>query len=465
MSKNFDDFKKSYLNNEIPNSIDDNINNILNNLPNKRRKDNSWIKKVASIILVLGGTVIFLFLSSEKVSASLQSLFKSFQSSGSFRDINENNEEYSEELNYEVENNGYKMKINDVIFTQKGLIYTYTLDKGFFGAEDIRQIEKMISISLVNGVPINKLMINNKEVTAKSITGYSKIDEDSGNIIGYQNILLDELNEDDKIQLQINEIGDIKGNWNLNFEVNLKVKAKDIFVLEEKIEKKWEEGSITVEELISTPMFTYVVYTLENNTSDLNLKATIVNENGRDMNSYQSYNEKREELSANKVRISNFLEQDKNGVKEISFIPTIYPEVKKSGGNFKPQVFIPLNTKTPLVIDQEELGKVIINSIEEKENKIFINCDVDGINKDTLINNLFIATKTSEEALNNPNIISNFNPIWMDSESYDKLNNLNEINNITISFTKEDNESYVFGYDSSLQRIKLIKDLSIKIEL
>lgn len=459
MSKNIDDLKKNYLEAEILESTNENIDNILMNLPKENSQRHSLLKNVASIILVLGISTILLFMGSDSVRASIKSLFGSL---GFSSVINEKSENYSEVVGNTIDYKGYKVKINEVIFTQNGLIYTFSLDKSFKGNyEDSKILEKIALTEFYNGIPIQKVKINGNEVTPEKLTGYCKVDDTGENIIGYQIIMLDELNENDKIE--------IIGEFNLEFNANIKLNEEDVFVLKDKISKKNEEAAIEIENIVSTPMFTYVAYTLEINENikdDYNLKSMIVNENSRDMNYFQSSDETIEEISPNKVRISTFLPQYKESVRELKFIPTIGIEPKKFVKGYEEYVFEDLNIELPLEIRFKDWGIVKINSIEEKENKIFVNCDVDGINKDRLLNNIWIAPKSSEEKLKDTNVILNFNPVWSDLETYNNLKNFDDINNITLGFTKElDGEEYSLGYNTSFDRINVLSDLIIEVKI
>lgn len=466
MSRNFEELKNNYNNTTIPEDMDNKINETLKSLP-KKQGNRVGIKKAASIALIITTSLAVFALSFEEVRASIKSIFNVFQESGSYRELNSEGLEYSESTKNTTENNGLKINIDEVVYTPNGITYAFSLDKDFFKGDNEDDIEKKLSYYFGKGLPVDKVLINNNEVTPKLISGYTRLDNIGDKIIGFQNIVLENLQDKDSILLKLKTMGEGKKPWEINLTTNMKIANENIFKLESPIEKRNEKGAIAIEECISTPMFTYVVYTLEKGDEyvDLyNLTADITNENNRDMNRDQSNCEIREELGNNKVRIRNLLENYNSKVEKIDFTPMLSKNSKKSSNGSSNYEFIPLNTQVPFTLDLGGLGILRINSIEEKNNKVYINCDVTGTNKDRLLNSISIADKKTEKALKDPNIIGGFNPNYMDKESYENLNNLSVIENITISFDKEKGIDYSLIYSKSKESIYM-NDIEIQLNL
>ena len=464
MSRLFDDIKNDYLRQEIPENIDMNIDNLLDNLPNSNKKH--FRKKyihAASIVIIFSASFILLSLSYKPIRASLISLFKQL---GVSTIITDNSNKYSEETNIIIEADNKYITINEVIYSPTDLTFTYTLDPAFFGENlNINTIEKLLSVDLANGLEVSKFYLNNKTITPLEVTGTCKLSDNGDKIIGYMNIIVDSITDGDTISLDINNFGVSSEKITINLKVNMKISNNDIFELKEPIVKQNENATISVEKLIRTPLITYVIYTLELNESlkdNSILDAEIVNEFGRNLYNNTGFDEKREFISSTKVRISRYLINSPEGVNEINIIPTLINSSNKAYS----EVFIDLNTQFPYTIDLSPWGSVEINSINQTDNKIFIDCTVDGINKDKLINNINIAPSNMKEKLQDPNLVLNFNPIWMDSESISRFNNLNDINNTTISFdiTGLEEELSIF-YNKDLSQVNILNDLAIKVKI
>ena len=470
-NNNIENFKEVYLSEEIPENIDKNIDDLLNNLPKQKVKRNNKRKvKVASIACAIFISMFILVINFESASAALMefdiiknTITAIAEKMGFSRAMTEGSEEHSENLDYIIEVNGDKININEVIFTPQSLTFTYVVSaEEYLGVTDIEKIEKMISLPEYQLMNVKKALINGEEVNIKKAVGYSAIDQDSRNIIGYQTILLENLKQGDKIKVATD-------SFEVEFTANINVTEEEVFSLKEPMIQSDDDYSIVVEELIQNPIFTYIVYTLELSeelNDDYNLFVDIVNENNRDMDKYQSYEGVREELSPNKVRISDFLINQRGGVEEIKIIPKLALNPKKDEYYKRKGVFVALDKiELPYIVDFGDLGQVIINSLEEVEDKVIINCDAEGVNKDTLLMNINIAPSKAEEILNDPNIVSNFNPIWMDSESYKALENLDEINNFILSFTKNNtDEEYSLYYNSGVKDVVLKDELCIKVK-
>lgn len=463
MSKLFNDMKKEYLNEKIPNDINNNISNLLNNLPTNKNKvfRNRYIK-AASIVLIFSVSIFLLSLSYQPIRASMISLFKQFKNSNIVID---NINKYSEETNEIIEVNNKYITINEIIYSPKDITFTYTVDPSFFG-ENINSniIEKLLSMDLYYGLPINKFSLNNKDIIPIEVNGTSKLSENGDKIIGYQNIIFDDIKDGDNISIDINNLGLSTEKATVNLKVDMKMTNNDIFVLKDPIVKQNERATVSVEKFIRTPLITYIVYTLElkEDLKDTNtLNAYIVNEFGRDLYGNTGYDEKREDISPTKVRISRYLRNTAEGINEINIIPTIKKNSKESS-----KMFIDINTPLPYIIDLLPFGTVKINSVNKTENKLSLDCTVDGINKDILIGNINIAPTIMEEKLQNPDLLLNFNPLWMDSESYERINNLDDINNISISFdtTGLEEPLSIFYYKSLLQE-EILNDVSIKVKV
>lgn len=464
MSKIFDDIKKNYLSQEIPSNINKNIDNLLNNLPksNKKQFSKKYIQ-VASIVIILSASFFLLTINYKPIKASLISLLKQLNISTI---VTDNSNEYIEETNTVIEVDNKYITINEVIYSSTDLTFTYTLDTAFFDENtNSNTIEKLLSVELENGLEVNKISINNKTITPIELSGTCKLSESGDKIIGYQNIIVDSINDGDTISIDINNFGLSSEKITINLKVNMKMTNNNIFKLKEPIVKQNENAAISVEKVVRTPVITYVVYTLELNESlkdNSILDADIVNEFGRNLYNNSGFDEKREFISPTKVKISRYLINSSEGINEINIIPTLKNSSKQTGS----EVFIDLNTILPYTIDLEPLGSITINSINQTNNKIFIDCNVNGINKDTLINNINIAPSSMKEKLQNPNLVLNFNPIWMDSESIDRFNNLNDINNTTISFdTSGVEEELSIFYNKDLSQVDVLNDLSIKIKV
>ncbi|MBE6052934.1 MAG: DUF4179 domain-containing protein [Clostridium sartagoforme] len=463
MSKIFDDIKNDYLNQEIPSSINKNIDNLLNNLPKSNKKQiNKKYLKVASIVIIFSASVFLLSVNYKPIKASLISLFKQLNISTI---VTDKSNEYIEEINNVIEIDNKFITVNEVIYSSKDVTFTYTIDTAFLGENsNSNTIQKLLSVDLANGLEVNKFYINNKAITPIEVSGACKLSESEDKIIGYQNIIVDSINDGDTISIDVNNFGLSSEKITINLKVNMKMTNSDIFELKDPIVKQNENAAISVEKVLRTPLITYVEYTLELNEALMDkryLDADIVNEFGRSLYKNSGFDEKREFISKTKVKISRYLINSSEGINEINIIPML----KNSSTKAVSEVFIGLDTILPYTIDLEPIGSIIINSINQTNNSIVIDCNVNGINKDILINNINIAPSSMKEKLQNPNLVFNFNPIWMESESVARFDNLNDINNTTISFdtTGVEEELSIF-YNKDLSKTDVLNDLIIKIK-
>lgn len=456
MSKNNNDMnnlKAQYLKTEVPKNINKNIDDLLNNLPKgnkiKINKSRPRIAVIAALILLL----ITVTLSFEPVRAAILSVLRQFD----FK------VETYEEINKTVVSGDDRIEINEAIFTEHGLIFTFTLDKeAFNNSDDTDAIYKEISIDLYNGLDISSININGSRVDIKDVDGACMINEATEKIIGYQRILFNDLKNGDKLQVKAKKKS-MEDYFIIDFDVNINEEANQSFVLKDKIVKSDENGAIVVEELLVTPTVTYIVYTIEiaeELKGSYRLGVDFVNEYGRSMYRASSMADKEEIISDTKIRYKKYLFNSESGVEEINIIPWVTENRKGIGNN---GVFVDLNIEKPYVINYGSFGTVTVNSVEETTDKILLNCDLKGINIDFLLNNINIAPSKSEEILNNTDIISNFNPIW--TESYNEFQNLEKIDNYTLIFNKyEDIDEYSIFY-REINNIDILDDLVIKINI
>jgi hypothetical protein len=109
-----------------------------------------------------------------------------------------------------------------------------------------------------------------------------------------------------------------------------------------------------------------------------------------------------------------------------------------------------------------KLGK--INSVKETENKITVYCSIEG-KYSQLILNLIGVTPTANIG-DDPSIL-NFNPIYYNLATSERIKKADSLENVTLEFDKDTTYkgNYMLVFQKYLQDIKIYDDLEIVVPI
>ena len=122
--------------------------------------------------------------------------------------------------------------------------------------------------------------------------------------------------------------------------------------------------------------------------------------------------------------------------------------------------FIKGNGQLPKVIDLGEIGKVSINSFNKSEGKITINCSSDSPFADVMVNSIMLIEEPKKYQ---GGVFDNFNGIWFNRDTFDKLKDLEDIKNIDLVYDCDINKYYEIIIPKALAAYKFMDELKIEI--
>lgn len=450
MEKYLKSQKSEYDNTKISTEADGKIKMTLENLP-EPKKTKRFNIAAAVIIFVCIGTLFSTTVFQAKAESIIKSVFGYFIKDNK---LNDNYDKYAEAVNKTAINNGVEVTIDNIVSDSVGVTIGYSLktDKAIKGAD----------------LGITKLLINGKEVSFESATSYYK-EISSGQYVGYEAFKVKDLPKNFKLEVDINSIGDISGQWNFRLDTSKAEIDKNTFVTTSSFQKVSNNGILNISKIISTPLNTYVELTYKSNNpikSDDKIPYSTVflmDENNRMVNIEDVKGTIVDEYT---YKTEFYIKEYKGQLNKLTIIPYKAPEINKEPRRLEDDNEIySLKTKTPFTINVGDMGAIKVNSIIETKDKVTLNCSIKSIYGDWLINALGLGYDIK---LNEEPAINNFNPIGFNKNTMDKIKTLTDFNNVVLEFDKEPTlkeDRYVLVFQKYIKGIKIYPELKITVPI
>ena len=346
---------------------------------------------------------------------------------------------YSQLVNKSVTNNGIKITINEVLADNSKLIIGYTIKSD-------KKIENLQSYSLSRFLKINgKSFASGGSAIGNYVDDYNF--EESEEI----HTTLPQDSDKFNVDLNITEIGNVKGKWDFGFSMSNTELSRSSTVFKPNKQLEFPSNTMNIEKVVFSPIDTAIF--ISGRYKDEAAVSNSLSELG--LNSFLVYDDKGVELmtkGGQSTSDSNPLlfnaELDFNNLKSIpkylTVIPYSYSEVSSSD---KSKI---IDGTFPIVLSQGNFGKIIINEINTKNNETIIKYTAEGKAPAFQASKIFIKDATGEK---------------VGFETTIARENGEKPNEFTIGFKKLDpNKKYSIGTED-LSNYELREDLKFNIEL
>lgn len=448
MNNNFGEYKNVYENVNISNEADLRIRMTLENLPKRRKK---YVFNIAAAVIIFICACSFLIIPTLQVKA--YSIFRTvFGYFVKENNLNSNYDKYAEVINKTVDNNGIKITINSVLSDSLGVTLGYTL-----------KTEKSIKGAYLD---ITKVFVNGKGVRFINNSGYYK-EINNGEYAGYQFLKIKDLPEKFKLEIQVSSIENIEGKWDFKLNTSSAEADRNTLFSNSNFEKVSGNGTLKISKVVSTPLSTYTELTYKSKEPIINKdkipypSMIFMDENNRIVNIEDVENTIIDQYT---YKTEFYIKE--GSVAKLTIIPYKAPEISKEPRKLTDDnEFYNLRSKTPFIINAGDLGSITINSINETNEKVTLNCSTDSIYGDWIINSLGLGYDIN---LNMEPGISNFNPIYYNKKTMDHLKTLANFHNVLLEFDKEpglDKSKYTLVFEKYIKNIKIYPELKITVPL
>lgn len=390
----------------------------------------------------------------------------------SFNDKNGEYQKYSQAVNNSVIDKGITLTINEVLCDNNQLIMAYTI-KSDGNIKDVIK-EKMDK----NYRPFflgHYLKINGKDGFGNGGDGGKYVDDHT--YVGSCEINVSDKNlpETINIDLNIKDIGGVKGNWKLSFSYSKKEILKETKVFKPNMSVNFPEAIINIKKVTFTPINTSIYFTgkyTNKDYKDLGKRAEAFGEEHfageMKYSHWFIYDDKGTEIQWTEFLTTaekNSLFSDFRGelkcvrLKNIPKYLTIIPySLPKLNNNYKmKEECKTINGQYPLEISQGKIGKTIIKEIELKEDRIIVRYNVEGLAPLTQASSLFIKDTENNyvEYKNKSDLINVGN----------RRKDENKPNEYIVEFEPLDkNKKYIIG-TRNFDDFDIREDLKFKINL
>lgn len=288
--------------------------------------------------------------------------------------INGEYDKFAQAVSQTVNDNGISLTINEALCDDSQLVISYTLKS----EKNIKELCENLNV-LYLGDRIN--LNGNNEF----LSGSTRLDYVDDNTC----IAVCEMDVEDKkipnkfdVELNINKIFNVKGNWNFKFNVSKDDLLKKTFTVKPNVKVKFPECSIVVDKVMINPVNTTIM--IKGNYNNINKDDVrgkifdydnwfVIDDKGFELNS-KGWGGGTTAKLFNKYDFN--YKYDFEGLKEIPEYLTVIPyKLKKIQTNQTKKI---MDNNCPIELEQGNIGKLIINEIITAENKTTIKYTADG---------------------------------------------------------------------------------------
>lgn len=446
------------------------------NLINQVKDKNSTKKfkyKTASVVLIAILAICFSMpVLVEKIPVLkyiVQSLAFNGENHGAY-------EKYSKLANKSVTDNGITLSINEVLCDNNEVVIGYTIKSEGNIKDIIKTGKELIELQGKNSnyVPFNlgiSLRVNGKLAGGGTNGGGKYLDDHS--YIQSEAILIGDKNLPSvfNADLNVKDIGGVKGNWNFKFSVSKDQILKNTTVFKTNTTVKFPYATINVEKVSFTPLNTSIRVTSKFNKEYINsnkleeeggdFKWFVFDDKGNEITEKNGLGGKiNNESDGNFWYESNF-QNLKYVPKYLTVIPyrinyntNDYKKYKSPGGSVSiPNLYENIDGVYPIVLTQGKMGKLIIKSITTEQDKTVVKYTVEGKAPFYQAKSLYIMSENDE-------VVESKNNNLDTAERYD-----NNPNDYIMEFASLDkNKKYKIG-TSDLGATEIRNDLKFRIDL
>lgn len=315
-------------------------------------------------------------------------------------------EKYSNSINKSVTDKGITLTINEVVCDDTELMIAYTIKTQDNIKKIVKEVKEATGIYFSLGQYIK---IDGKEPSGGSSSDGKYLD--SNTYINSDSIDIGDMNLKNKfnVNLNVNNIYGVKGNWNLKFSLSKDEISKHINVFKPNKKVNFNDALVNVEKVSFTPINTTI--TVTGNYKDKSQEAAKKRQEAfkREMSTGQNLYEYDEwfvfDDKGNEITLKGSTGdggQNPTSSKDFTYslnfvslkhIPkylTVIPckrnfdreEYKKykstDGSIYIPPVYKNINGVYPIELSQGSMGKLIIKEIKTKKDKTVVKYKVEG---------------------------------------------------------------------------------------
>lgn len=305
--------------------------------------------------------------------------------------VYEENSKYSEVINKSIKDNGVTFTLNDIIADDSKMILSYT-------------IKSDKKIKDLHGVGLGRFLeINNKYFSSSGSSVGQYIDNNT--YVGREELSISpfQIPKKCKINLNIDEIGDVKGKWNLAFTTSKDEIYKESVTFKPNTKVDFPQSTVNVNKVTVSPMGTYI--SVNGNYKDESFKNPF-NVGVFDYFYWIVYDDKGEQIVSKSMGGGNIdmnkatfeSQMQYNRLNHIPKYLTVVPckinpykgsvigsykngkkitKINKEGYEFK-EVSSIIDGAYPKELSQGKMGKVVVNNIKVEDDKTIVNFTVKG---------------------------------------------------------------------------------------
>lgn len=437
----FDKLLRDEINEEVvslPENIINSIDRTFKNLPERKRKKN--IKGIiAASIAVAVATGLFTM--NPTLAKDIPILNSVFEKLNQVFNMGENYVKYSENINISKIHKGIEVTVNEVVTDNSSITISYIIKSD-------KKFEEKVKYPHIK---IGNFKINDRKYGSGMSQRGEFIDEKTYIVYQSFHFMEDEnIPESFKLDLEISEIGDIKGSWDFKFDVSgvgKENRAKEYNTFTPLKSVNLSNEDIVIEKISLTPINT--------NISIRGVYKNLSNNKGED-NEWFLFDDSNMQIQSKSVGGSS---SGENFERELIFDP-----VKKIPKKLKvvPYKYINLedttrtvvsekiNSKYPIELSQGKIGKLTIDKIEFLKEKTLVHYKVEGTAPLYQYSNIFFIDDKGNE-------------IWGE---FDKMKRVNEASyNFICEFEPLDkNKVYNIGTLNFDEVIEIYEGFDIELE-
>lgn len=305
--------------------------------------------------------------------------------------VYEENSKYSEVINKSIEDNGVTFTLNDIIADDSKIILSYTIKSD-------KKVKDLESFGLGRFLEINdQYFASTGGSVGQYIDDYTYVGKEELSISPFQ------IPKKCKINLDINQIGDVNGKWNLAFTTSKDEIYKESVTFKPNTKVDFPQSTVNVNKVTFSPMGTYI--SVNGNYKDESVKKPfdvgvfdyfywmIYDDNGEQIVSRSIGGGT---IDMNKPTFQSQMEY--NRVNHIPKYLTVVPckvnpykgsvmgsykdgkevtKVNKEGYEFK-EVSSIIDGAYPKELSQGKIGKIVVNNIKVEDDKTIVNFTAKG---------------------------------------------------------------------------------------
>lgn len=338
----------------------------------KIKRKNSRVLKVAAMIALIIGVSSFTPIKTLNVSAAIKSAFSYFQekTDSMFKGDKEVIEKFNKNIGVSDYNNGIKVTLNNILIDDNYILGYYTIysDKKIEYSE--RKDENKVFGNFF-ATPWIKYKADNKDLIIsdnRECEGYFK-GENQFNFVVRENISENKLPSKFKLDIKIQEIFGVKGEWNLKTSIDKSDIEKETRVKSYKvgIKGKLDFGNnleeVEIEKVVLSPLGSQLVMkNVDKFNPEIKGDFLLIDDKGNYLDI----------LNDNSLNSYEFLKND-NDIKYIDIVSVLNDNIKNNYTN----IMCDLN-KEKITLQANDKGKIIVEDIKFYKDRVTIKYKKEG---------------------------------------------------------------------------------------